>query len=100
LSHDLFSARTRVLAGELAAQGVSDYLSGLLLGAEIASALRWLEQSGVTEKIELTIVGEDALVERYRRALALADIDAKPGPLRAAARGLWRIANKAGMVQA
>jgi 2-dehydro-3-deoxygalactonokinase len=100
LSHDLFSARTLVLAGELAAQGVSDYLSGLLLGAEIASALRWLEQSGVTEKIELTIVGEDALVERYRRALALAEIDAKPGPPKAAARGLWRIANKAGMLQA
>jgi 2-dehydro-3-deoxygalactonokinase len=100
LSHDLFSARTRVLAGELAAQGVADYLSGLLLGAEIASALRWLEQSGVTEKLELTIVGEDALVERYRRALALAEIDSKPGPPKAAARGLWKIANKAGMVQA
>ena len=98
LSHDLFSARTLVLAGELAEQGVSDYLSGLLLGAEIASALRWLERSGFKDKLELTVVGEDSLVARYRRALALAEIDAIPGSPKAAAIGLWRIAKQAGMV--
>ena len=98
LPHDLFSARTLALAGELAAQGVSDYLSGLLLGAEIASALRWLERAGVKDKLELTVVGEESLVARYRRALALAEIDATPGPAKAAALGLWRIAKQAGMV--
>ncbi len=99
LAHDLFSARTLVLAGELAAQGVSDYLSGLLLGAEIASALRWLERSGVKDKLEVTVVGEDSLVARYRRALSLAEIDATPGPPKAAALGLWRIAKQAGMMR-
>jgi len=99
LSHDLFSARTLVLAGELAAQGVSDYLSGLLLGAEIASALRWLERSGVNDKLEPIVVGEASLVARYRRALALAEIDAMPGPVKAAAIGMWRIAKQAGMVR-
>ena len=99
LPHDLFSARTLVLAGELAAQGVSDYLSGLLLGAEIASALRWLERSGVNDKLEPIVVGEASLVARYRRALALAEIDAMPGPVKAAAIGMWRIAKQAGMVR-
>lgn len=100
LPHDLFSARTLVLAGELAAQSVSDYLSGLLLGAEIASARRWLEHCGMAAGVSVTVVGEDVLVERYRRALALAKIDARPGPSRAAALGLWRIAKQAGMVDA
>jgi len=39
------------------------------------------------------------LCDRYRRALKAADISAVTGPSDAAARGLWRFANNAGIVR-
>jgi len=99
LPHDLFSARTLVLSGALAPEGVADYLSGLLLGAEVAAARRWA-QADAAEGGAVTLVGDAALCARYRRALACAGITAAPGPSDAAARGLWRIARHAGMLAA
>jgi len=99
LTHDLFSARTLPLTGALAPEGVGDYLSGLLLGAEIGAARRWLRRRTV-QGDSVILVGEAALCERYRRALAFAGIEATMGPADAAARGLWRIARHSGMVQA
>jgi 2-dehydro-3-deoxygalactonokinase len=99
LSHDLFSARTLALTGELAPGSVDDYLSGLLLGAELAAGRRWLErQRALGESVQL--IGDAVLCERYRRALALSGIEARPGGPEAAARGLWRLACRAGMVDA
>jgi len=97
LSHDLFSARTLVLTGALAPAGVADYLSGLLLGAEVAAARRWV-QGDAAEGGAVTLVGDRALCARYRRALLLAGFTVAPGPSDAAARGLWRIARHAGML--
>src|SRR5262249_33993231 len=99
LSHDLFSARSLALPAELAPEGIADYLSGLLVGAEIVAARAWAARTAVTGSV-VTLVGEAALCERYRRALTLAGIDAVQGPAAAAARGLWRIARRAGMVGA
>jgi 2-dehydro-3-deoxygalactonokinase len=98
LTHDLFSARTLPLTGVLAPEGVGDYLSGLLLGAEIGAAQRWLRRRTVRGD-SVILIGEAALCERYRRALAFAGIEATMGPAEAAARGLWRIARHSGMVQ-
>jgi 2-dehydro-3-deoxygalactonokinase len=98
LTHDLFSARTLALTDRLAPSGVGDYLSGLLLGAEIAAARRWLERMRVAAT-RLTLVGAQALVDKYRAALAIAGIDADIGAEDAAARGLWRIARHAGMLR-
>ena len=97
LPHDLFSGRTLALTGALAPEAVADYLSGLLLGAEVAAGRRWLETHAATGG-SVILVGEAALCERYRRALALAGIETAMGPSDAAARGLWRIARRAGMV--
>jgi 2-dehydro-3-deoxygalactonokinase len=97
LSHDLFSARSLALTAELASEGVGDYLSGLLVGAEIAAARAWVADNAAV-CTGVTLVGEAALCERYRRALMLAGIDAASAPDAAAARGLWRIAQRAGMV--
>jgi 2-dehydro-3-deoxygalactonokinase len=97
LTHDLFSARTLALTEALAPTGVDDYLSGLLLGAEIAAARAWLARQRL-ERATVMVLGDAALSARYRRALALAEIDAVLGPSDAAARGLWRIASHAGMV--
>ena len=98
LSHELFSARTLALTGTLASAGVADYLSGLLIGAEVASGRRWLEARSA-QALRTTLVGDAMLCSRYRRAFELAGIDANIGPGDAAARGLWRIAQRAQMVQ-
>jgi 2-dehydro-3-deoxygalactonokinase len=97
LSHDLFSARTLALMSKLAPEAVGDYLSGLLLGAELAAGRRWLERHAVKEE-SVTLVGDAPLCERYRRALAIAGVDAMMGSPDAAAHGLWRIAQHAGML--
>jgi 2-dehydro-3-deoxygalactonokinase len=99
LSHDLFSARSLALTGALAPEGVADYLSGLLLGAEVAAARGWAQRGGV-EGETVTLVGDAALCERYREALALAGFAVASGPPDAAARGMWRIAQQAGMLPA
>ncbi|MEO8566466.1 MAG: 2-dehydro-3-deoxygalactonokinase, partial [Betaproteobacteria bacterium] len=98
LTHDLFSTRTLALTDRLAPSGVGDYLSGLLLGAEIAAARRWLQGMRLAAT-RLTLIGAQALVDKYRAALAIAGIDADIGAEDAAARGLWRIARHAGMLR-
>jgi 2-dehydro-3-deoxygalactonokinase len=85
----LFSARTLPLTGGLAATGVADYLSGLLIGSEIAEAER---------PARVVVIGSHALAERYTKALAIAGIAHRPGRADAAARGQWRIANAAGLI--
>ena len=97
LSHDLFSSRTLVLTGELAPDGVGDYLSGLLIGAEVAAGGAWLAREA-NGGLPLTLLGEPALVERYATALRIDGIHATIGPSDAAVRGLWRIARSAGVV--
>lgn len=98
LTHDLFSARTLALTDQLAPSGVGDYLSGLMLGAEIAAARRWLDRMRLATT-RLTLVGAQALVKKYRAALAIAGIDAEIGADDAAARGLWRVARHAGLLR-
>lgn len=97
LAHDLFSARTLALLGELAPGAVDDYLSGLLLGAELAAGRRWLQRQRVSGE-SVHLIGDALLCERYRKAFALVGVDATLGPAEAAARGLWRIALQAKVV--
>jgi 2-dehydro-3-deoxygalactonokinase len=89
----MFSARTLGLVGELAGEAQADYLSGLLIGHEIAA----LGELG--ERAEpIVLVGDAALCERYRRALAAAGHASVAIAARATERGLWRIAVAAGLV--
>ncbi len=80
----LFSVRTEGLFGLIEPHGLADYLSGLLIGAELAAA---------DHAASTTIIGEGALVERYVRAMARAGF--APAQVvagdEAAAAGLWRI---------
>ena len=98
LTHDLFSVRTLALTGALASEGIADYLSGLLLGAEIAAARRWLAQQKLAA-VQMTLIGDATLCARYHAALAVTDIGATIGPADAAPRGLWRIARHAGILK-
>lgn len=63
LVSELFVARAARVLGALAATSVSDYLSGLLIGAEVAVMGQRYRTSAVT------LVGDPALNARYRRAM-------------------------------
>jgi 2-dehydro-3-deoxygalactonokinase len=89
LTHAIFAARTRCLLGELAAEDVGDWLSGVLIGYEIAAARRWAGAS-IPLSTPVQIIGSHVLVERYQVALSLADVRSVAGPPEAAARGLFR----------
>jgi 2-dehydro-3-deoxygalactonokinase len=93
LSHLVFAARTAGLMGTRRADELPDFLSGLLIGAEIASAgLRGTPAA-------VTLLGEAALCERYASALALAGVAAHPAAPEATTRGQWRVAVAAGLVK-
>ena len=97
LLHRLFSVRARVLVGTLAEQSSRAYLSGLLLGAEIADGITTLPtDAGFDEG--LIIVGEARLAETYLSALRVLGIAAHAGPSQAAPAGLLRIARARGLL--
>lgn len=69
-----FTARSRVLHGELDETAVRGYLSGLLIGAEIQSGAeiaRAGSEAGDDQPIAITIIGEDALQLRYATAVSM-----------------------------
>lgn len=96
-SHAIFGARTLSLAGELEANDVDDWLSGVLIGAEIRAALAWAREVGI-DGARVRIIGDDRLASRYRTALAHAGVATEQADRHAAARGLWRIATQAGLL--
>ncbi len=98
LLHQLFGARTLALFGEIAGDEVADYLSGLLIGGEIAAGREWAMRQGLAPDA-VTLVGAPALCDRYAAALRVDGIDVTTGPRDAAARGLWRIAQRAGILR-
>ena len=67
LASRLFSARARVVADGRPETSAAAYLSGLLIGAEVASAPRLL---GLTQDTRIALVGEPGLCRWYARALA------------------------------
>lgn len=86
LTAALFSVRVEGLAGRLAPTSAADYLSGLLIGAEVAAQAEARAEA-------LILVGAEALNRRYETALRLAgftDLTVRDGAA-ATARGLWRI---------
>ncbi len=91
----LFSARTLGLFDRLPAGGIEDYLSGLLIGSEIAEALTCLPDAVG----EITVIGGSALAERYRQALAAAGLGVRTAAPDASARGQLLIARAAGLLR-
>jgi 2-dehydro-3-deoxygalactonokinase len=98
LTHDIFGARTLALMGELAPDEVADWLSGLLIGREIRTARSWAFRAGY-DASRVCVIGADALADRYIAALGFAEVTAERGPQQAAALGLWRIAQAAGLLR-
>jgi 2-dehydro-3-deoxygalactonokinase len=97
LLHDLFGTRTLALFGKLAPRATGGYLSGLLIGSEIRAGRAWAAHHGVAGGDAL-LVGAPALCARYASAFAQVGTATVTGPADAAARGLWQIARRAGLV--
>jgi 2-dehydro-3-deoxygalactonokinase len=95
----IFSTRTLGLTGQLTAEQQSDYLSGLLIGHELRGLNEVLtrEQSALAGKT-LRLIGNDALCDRYRAALARFGCHEARTVAHATERGLYRIAAQAGLV--
>jgi 2-dehydro-3-deoxygalactonokinase len=86
----LFSVRTLALFEKLPATGVAAYLSGRLIGREIAEAIAWVGSPHVATT-RPTIVGSSTLAPRYAEALAQLGIESRTGPEEAAVAGIRRI---------
>lgn len=90
----LFSVRTRLLCQQLSPQQQPDYLSGLLLGNELAIAL-----DGISVDTDITLIGSQPLCQRYQRAMAIFEcrnpVYIAPG---AAEQGMWQVARYASLV--
>jgi 2-dehydro-3-deoxygalactonokinase len=97
----IFSTRTLGLTGQLTAEQQSDYLSGLLIGHELRGLNEVMarEQSVLAGKT-LRLIGNDALCDRYRAALARFGCHDARTVAHATERGLYRIAAQAGLVAA
>jgi len=92
LLNRLFSTRTYGLMNRLADTALSDYLSGLLIGAEVAEATKQIENP-------VTIIASPALAQRYADTLRLLGHDSTLAPDDCVAAGHWRIARAAGLVR-
>ena len=96
-THALFAARTAGLLGGVAGDALPDYLSGLLIGVEIASALAAPGQN--LRAAPLCLVGDEALCTRYARALGMLGVESRTALPGATERGLWRVALAAGLIR-
>jgi 2-dehydro-3-deoxygalactonokinase len=88
----LFGARALPLMGKLDPDDSGEYLSGLLIGAEIGEARQLYP--GETPHL----AGAEALVKRYLEAFETLGVGACAAPPRAAARGLFSIARDGGLL--
>jgi len=92
LLHRLFEVRALGLFERLSAFDAPSYLSGLLIGSEIAAALH--REAAVSP----TLIGARPLCAAYQRVLAAQGIEARIADEDVTPRGLWRIARAAGMI--
>jgi 2-dehydro-3-deoxygalactonokinase len=88
LANLVFSARSRVLVGDLPADESLEYLSGILIGDEVRSGLAGGDPPRV-------LIGEPALCRRYAMALGAFDVADVEVLGETAPTGLWQIAQRA-----
>ncbi|WP_460138512.1 2-dehydro-3-deoxygalactonokinase [Pseudomonas sp. H2_D07] len=89
----LFSARTLGLTAALSPEQQPDYLSGLLIGHELAGL------PGRAKHMPIILVGAAPLCARYQRALALCGFAPVSLAQEATERGLWQLAVATGLIQ-
>jgi 2-dehydro-3-deoxygalactonokinase len=97
-THVIFAARTAGLMGTIAPEGLPDYLSGMLIGIEVAAASAG--RSGETAVKHVTLIGDDELCSRYELALEIAGLASDRATQDATTRGQWMVARAAGLLRA
>jgi len=90
LLHDLFGVRTAALFGRYPPQALASYLSGLLIGHELRTAL-------ADASAPVHLVGSQALVERYAHALQARGTPVHRHPEELAAAGMLHLARVRGL---
>ena len=93
----IFSTRTLGLTGVLDGAGQREYLSGLLIGHEVAALQALLAEQGRQPR-RVVLVGDAALCVRYTRALRVYGLDQIEVAQHATERGLWQLAMAAGLL--
>jgi 2-dehydro-3-deoxygalactonokinase len=93
----IFSTRTLGLTGVLDGAGQREYLSGLLIGHEVAALQALLAEQG-HQPARVMLVGDAALCVRYTRALRAYGLDRVEVAEHATERGLWQLAMAAGLL--
>jgi 2-dehydro-3-deoxygalactonokinase len=94
LLHDLFGTRTLGLAGDLPDAALASYLSGLLIGAEIAAG-----REGAGADGPVTVIGSGALTALYLNAARHLGVAARPaGSPDCVVAGLLLLARAAGLL--
>jgi 2-dehydro-3-deoxygalactonokinase len=97
LAHQIFATRTLGLTRRLPVEALKDYLSGLLIGSELVSGLALMRDT-LASDTPLVLIGEDALCERYVRALDVLGVRVSARLENTAPRGLFQLAFAAGLV--
>jgi 2-dehydro-3-deoxygalactonokinase len=92
LLNNLFHVRTLPLMDKIPKIATADYMSGMLVGTEVAAATRNIEDIGT-----ITIVGRNDLSERYESALNTAGFECRRAPDDIVAKGHFLIARAAGL---
>lgn len=97
LPHQLFATRSLGLSHRLRSAVLKNYLSGLLIGHELVSALTRM-QGSLTGGEPLPLIGEVTLCRRYARALAILGVTRSALIENPAPQGLFQLAVAAGAV--
>lgn len=92
----IFSSRTLGLTGVLPPTAQADYLSGLLVGHEVAAVAAALLR--VPQRPRIVLCGESDLCRRYAQALGIHGLGQPDLAPAATERGLWQLAASAGLV--
>lgn len=91
--HRIFSARSLGLFGELAPEAISSYLSGQVIGTEVAHAIR-----DNPREAEYAVLASPGIGGRYVKAIEIAGLKVRYGDPQAIVKGLAIIARKAGII--
>jgi len=91
--HRIFSARSLGLFGELAPEAISSYLSGQVIGTEVAHAIR-----ETPHEAEYAVLASPGIGGRYVKAIEIAGLKVRYGDPQAIVKGLAIIARKAGII--
>ncbi len=95
----LFSARTLGLTGELSPTAQADYLSGLMIGHELAALATVQRRRRNNPNLpSIILIGNAQLCARYSRALDACGFANVTLAEQATQRGLWQLALAAGLI--